>query len=221
MQGASAQLFNTIAFTYNASLTPAVTSATPTRGSTEGGTAIKIIGSFPAAHAGNVSVSLGTTPCTDAVLVNASTITCTSGNPTAGNSSLPKPRGPQPVRVLFEGLGYAATPQHLQLANTSALTNATSSSAPGAVTYEYVDLWSRRTTWGGGDPPVEGDMVLVPNGTTVLLDVSPPLLSALVLEGDLVFDDTAQEEIHLQVNKQHAQPMVQGHSGCCCCCCCC
>jgi hypothetical protein len=51
-------------------------------------------------------------------------------------------------------------------------------------------------------------MVLLPNGTTVLLDVSPPLLSALVLEGDLVFDDTAQEEIHLQVNAQ--QPIVQG-----------
>lgn len=202
MQGAAAQAFNSTTFTYDAALTPILATTTPARGSTEGGTAITITGSFPDSFAGTMSVTLGSTTCSSALLVNISTITCTSGNPTAGNATAPKPRGPQPVRVLFEGLGYAATPQQLQSANTSAAAGnvtAASSSAAGAVTYEYVDLWSRRTTWGGGDPPVEGDMVLVPAGTTVLLDVSPPLLSALVLEGDLLFDDAAGEEIHLQV----------------------
>uniref|UniRef100_A0A383WCP6 Fibrocystin-L n=1 Tax=Tetradesmus obliquus TaxID=3088 RepID=A0A383WCP6_TETOB len=200
-QGATAQAFNSTTFTYDAALTPILASVTPARGSTEGGTAITITGSFPDSFAGNMSVTLGSTTCSSALLVNISTITCTSGNPTAGNATAPRPRGPQAVRVLFEGLGYAATLQQLQSANTSATAGnvtAASSSAAGAVTYEYVDLWSRRTTWGGGDPPVEGDMVLVPAGTTVLLDVSPPLLSALVLEGDLLFDDNAGEEIHLQ-----------------------
>jgi hypothetical protein len=116
--------------------------------------------------------------------------------------------------VLFDGLGYAATPQQLLQASNASSVNATTASnntagaagTSSAVSYQYVDLWSRRTTWGGGDPPVEGDMVLVPAGTTVLLDVSPPLLSALVLEGDLLFDDSAQEEIHLQVNFIEYQP---------------
>jgi hypothetical protein len=60
-------------------------------------------------------------------------------------------------------------------------------------------------------------MVLVPAGTTVLLDVSIPVLSALVLEGDLLFDDKAQEEIHLQVIAQ--QPLCRAahcSSKCCC-----
>lgn len=35
---------------------------------------------------------------------------------------------------------------------------------PPQVSYRYIDLWSRRSTWGGGDPPVEGDSVVVPAG---------------------------------------------------------
>jgi hypothetical protein len=46
-------------------------------------------------------------------------------------------------------------------------------------TYRYVDLWSRKTTWGGFDPPIEGDSVVLPKGATVLLDISPPLLVVL------------------------------------------
>jgi hypothetical protein len=131
----------------------------------------------------------------------------------------------------------------------------------GQVSYRYIDLWSRRSTWGGGDPPSEGDSVVVPSGehqqwlcvllrpsmvsacvlvamhcccllqaanegegqsscplaaccsggatyrththahagTRVVLDVSPPVLVAVVLEGSLEFDDTATDEIHLQV----------------------
>lgn len=38
----------------------------------------------------------------------------------------------------------------------------------------------------------------VAGNTTVLLDVSASLY-AVVLEGDLLFDDVAEEELHLQV----------------------
>ena len=41
--------------------------------------------------------------------------------------------------------------------------------------------------------------MLIPAGSTVLLDVSPPLLHTLVLEGNLKFDDDARQELHLQV----------------------
>eukprot|EP00879_Flechtneria_rotunda_P011345 GHRR01011850.1.p1 GENE.GHRR01011850.1~~GHRR01011850.1.p1 ORF type:complete len:1721 (+),score=430.30 GHRR01011850.1:1256-6418(+) len=67
------------------------------------------------------------------------------------------------------------------------------------VTYEYVDLWSRRTTWGGESPPMANDSVVIPAGTTVMLDVSPPKLYVLVIEGTLLIDPTAPV-LHLQAH---------------------
>ncbi len=32
------------------------------------------------------------------------------------------------------------------------------------VTYQYVDLWSRSTTWGGASPPGAGFIVMIPAG---------------------------------------------------------
>lgn len=48
--------------------------------------------------------------------------------------------------------------------------------------------WSDAGAWPGGAPPAAGASVTIPAGDVVLLDVSPPPLAALVLEGDLVFD---------------------------------
>ncbi len=59
----------------------------------------------------------------------------------------------------------------------------------GTVLYEYVDLWSRASTWGGGPLPVGGDSIVIPANTTVLLDVPSPRLVSLVLQGTLKFDD--------------------------------
>jgi hypothetical protein len=64
-------------------------------------------------------------------------------------------------------------------------------SAGGVVTYQYIDAWSRNTTWGGEAPPIEGDTVVIPPGHRVLLDVSPPRLFALVVQGTLEFADEA------------------------------
>ena len=71
--------------------------------------------------------------------------------------------------------------------------------ASSSSSYQYVDLWSRRSTWGGNTPPVEGDAVFIPAGTTVVLDVSPPRLSLLVVEGNLMLDPDVGADIHLQV----------------------
>lgn len=67
-------------------------------------------------------------------------------------------------------------------------------------TYQYIDLWSRNSTWGNAAPPGAGDSVLIPAGQTVLLDVSPPLLELLIIEGALIFDDTSPEEVHLEAS---------------------
>lgn len=49
-------------------------------------------------------------------------------------------------------------------------------------------LWSDPDTWGG-DLPEAGDSVTVPAGKTVVLDVSPPELENLKVNGTLVFGD--------------------------------
>lgn len=61
--------------------------------------------------------------------------------------------------------------------------------------FRFADRWSARTTWGGGDPPVSGDSVVIPENETVLLDVSPPRLELLVVMGELVFLD--QQDLEL------------------------
>jgi cell surface hyaluronidase len=48
--------------------------------------------------------------------------------------------------------------------------------------------WSDPATWGGS-VPVAGASPTIPAGTTVLLDVSPPGLGVLTVNGVLVFDD--------------------------------
>lgn len=53
--------------------------------------------------------------------------------------------------------------------------------------FEYIDVWSSRFTWGDSDPPVEGDMVVIPKTMTVLLDTSTPVLSLLLIDGNLGF----------------------------------
>jgi hypothetical protein len=121
-----------------------------------------------------VILALGTTSCTNLTLASATTLTCTTAKPAA------KPYGPQPAALFIPGRGDALC----------------------SSTYEFVDLWSRRSTWGGADPPSAGDSVVLPAGTNVVLDVSPPLLHTLVLEGSLRFDEDAAEELHLQVGAE-------------------
>ena len=51
-----------------------------------------------------------------------------------------------------------------------------------SASFEYIDLWSSRTTWGGGPPPGRGDTVWIPVVQKVLLDVSPPRLYLIVVQ---------------------------------------
>ena len=62
------------------------------------------------------------------------------------------------------------------------------SAASSNATYEYIDLWSRSTTWGGGPPPVEGDSVWIQPGQRILYDVSSPRLYMLIIQGEFIFD---------------------------------
>ncbi|HSC86650.1 MAG TPA: G8 domain-containing protein [Polyangiaceae bacterium] len=49
--------------------------------------------------------------------------------------------------------------------------------------------WSDPESWPSGHVPTEGEDVVVPQGKQILLDVSPPPLGTVTLDGTLVFDD--------------------------------
>ena len=48
--------------------------------------------------------------------------------------------------------------------------------------------WSEAASWPGGVVPAAGADVTIPAGTAILLDVSPPPLKSLVIDGALEFD---------------------------------
>ncbi|KXZ47880.1 hypothetical protein GPECTOR_32g493 [Gonium pectorale] len=181
-EGAPPQTFTDPAFlfTFDPAITPVVRSVSVNRGSTEGLTALSfnvLFGSAGIPNATDIRVQIGNLTCLNTAVASArgvvgnATVTCRTPRPT-----LPIPYGPQPIFIGVVGRGLA-------LCN---------------LTYEYVNLWSRRTTWGGNPPP-EGYGVYIPANTTVVLDMSPPLLTLLVVEGTLAFDDRATTEIELRV----------------------
>ena len=51
--------------------------------------------------------------------------------------------------------------------------------------FRYIDKWSSSFTWGGESPPVAGDLVQIPSGQIILLDVNTPVLTMLIIEGRL------------------------------------
>jgi hypothetical protein len=57
--------------------------------------------------------------------------------------------------------------------------------------------WSDASGWPGGAVPAAGAAVTIPVGDAVLLDVSPPPLAGLTVDGALVFDE---RDLHLQAD---------------------
>lgn len=58
----------------------------------------------------------------------------------------------------------------------------------GDVVFRYASLWSSSTTWGGQFAPVDGESVVVPKGTNLLVDIdSTPKLNLVLVEGSLIF----------------------------------
>src|SRR5215472_17790268 len=53
------------------------------------------------------------------------------------------------------------------------------------------ELWSDPATWPDGKVPRAGDTVTIERGKDVLLDVSPPSLNGLNIDGKLSFSDEA------------------------------
>ena len=197
--GALASMASTAAshVTYSDAATPRVLSFWPRGGTVAGGTLVTIngtgfgfggdVGGAPSpspspSSAANVTVTLDGVPC---VLQGGGSSGGGSGGGGGGGEQswlqcITGPRtahvSPPQMSVVIPGKGKAAVP-------------------PAVSGYLYQDRWSQRTTWGGFLPPPEGFTAVIPPGQNILLDVSPPRLVLLLIEGVLEFSDDADRAL--------------------------
>ena len=167
-------------FVFSDALTPRLASVTPSIGGTAGGTRITLSGAgfFPPGvtttdqlSSSDIVVRIDGAVCEwdDQTLVTDTEIQCLTGSHRTTLQAQ--------VQVTVQGKGMAENEN-------------------GTVIFEYIDLWSSRFTWGDEDLPAQGESVYIRTGQTVFLDVSPPELNLLLIEGALVFSDT--QDLHLQ-----------------------
>jgi len=148
---------------FSADSTPTVEEVTPNFGSSLGGETITVSGSgFIPGHPESHTVTLAGVDCA-VQSVSPTSITCTT---TKRGEELHAPE----VVVTVDGHGEALV--------------------AATVAFRFLDRWSSLSTWfaAGGEPPVAGDSVVIPKNQAVLLDVSPPELFLLLVQGTLVFD---------------------------------
>ena len=50
-------------------------------------------------------------------------------------------------------------------------------------TFIYANRYSDEATWGGDIPPREMDSIAIPLGESLVIDVIPPKLFAIIVEG--------------------------------------
>ena len=155
------------AIEYDPTITPKINTFTPTTGGTGGGTIIAIYGAgFKNTRDSFQFVLVGKTGCT-VLSWNDSTITCRTSPHSTNIEAM--------LSVFVTDVGFAI---------------------PSSQTYAYIDRWSSNFTWGGESPPREGETVYIPKQFIVLLDISPPPLNLILVEGKLIFEDTC--DISLQ-----------------------
>ena len=68
--------------------------------------------------------------------------------------------------------------------------------------------WSNPATWPAGKVPAAGDQVTIERGKEVILDVSPPRLNGLSIDGKLSFSDKADLELTTEWIMVHGELAV-------------
>ena len=156
-------------FTYDASITPTISSASPLRGGTGGGTLITIAGSG-FADSGN-KVSIDGSIC-DIDTESSTEITCYTNYHNGAIEA--------PIIVDVPSQGYARH-QNLTLS-----------------TFYYIDRWSSIWTWGGLGTPLAGELIVITEGQTILLDTDTPVLKFLLINGGTLMFDKDAPSLELQ-----------------------
>ncbi|CAG2205079.1 unnamed protein product [Mytilus edulis] len=147
-------------YTYDQSLTPTITNVNPARGGTGGGSTLTITGTGFGNNPAQVDVTIAGTTCTVSTATDTQ-IVCTTGQHTPSQKTS--------VTVEINGNGIAD--------QTDA-------------EFYYVDVWSSPFTWGGGSPPENGTLVVIPAGNVILLDINTNRLKMILIKGgELIFDE--------------------------------
>ena len=156
---ATATIAPTTQVSYKDALSSALTSITPNRGTSAGGVSVTFAGTGFGTVVSNVNVIIDDVPCV-VLTVSNTQIVCTTG--ARPNYVLPS------LQIMIANSGYVSTKGMLFL---------------------YSELWSDTRTWGGEVPPRAGELVVVPPGMNLVLDMPTPLLAGILIEGALIVND--------------------------------
>nr|XP_018672072.2 fibrocystin-L-like [Ciona intestinalis] len=147
-------------YEYKTSLTPKVTSVSPSSGGTAGGTRITITGSGFQLNGVTPTVKIDGSIC-DIESSTDTSIVCVT------NAHTGSKRAKVAVTVGTNGI---ATQE--------------------VADFYYIDKWSSIFTWGGTTVPTTSDFVVINKGQTVLLDTDTAVLKMLLINGgELIFDE--------------------------------
>lgn len=164
----------TNSITYQNTLTPLLTSISPRFGSVVGGEVVTFNGAGFSSNIADYTVQIDGRNCTVQTATTTSFTCLTDKRP----GFYPNPK----LDIGIAGMGSVATQ---------------------GLIFRYVNYWSEPLTWGGEFAPIEGDMVYVPKGLNLLVDVdSTPVLSAVVVEGGLIFPSNSNPN-HLRTFDAH------------------
>ncbi|TNV88229.1 hypothetical protein FGO68_gene13028 [Halteria grandinella] len=168
-----ANLTSTI--TYKGTLTPALSSITPRFGNVVGGESITFNGTGFLTDTSLYKVLIDGRDC-KVTYASVTQFKCTTSK---RPGLYPEPT----LSIYIQGKGNVATK---------------------GLIFRYTSYWSDPTTWGGEFAPIEGDMVYIPKGLHLLVDVdTTPILSAVLVEGSLIFPPHPTNPDHLRTFDAH------------------
>ena len=146
---------------YQGPLTAYITGLSPSRGTSAGGDTLTLTGSGFGTDTSAVTVTIDGVNCRVTGVSNTQ-ITCLTG--ARLDYVVPS------LEVFIAGGGDVSTEGLLFL---------------------YSELWSDPHTWGGEVPPIDGQLVVIPQGMTVVLDIATNLLAGILIQGNFIVQDVA------------------------------
>jgi cell migration-inducing and hyaluronan-binding protein len=114
------------------------------------------------------------------------------------------------MRTKFRPFLFALLVPAFALVSVSAVVEAAQQPGSSAV---KATRWSDRATWPGRKVPRAGDKVTIARGKEVILDVSPPALGGVTIEGKLSFADNADLELTTEWIMLHGELEIGTEGG--------
>lgn len=157
-QNAPEQAFSGLQLTYQDA--PTFTAVSPASAPADVDSTLTITGAGFTFAASRLSISVGSLPCLNPVVISTSALTCQV------RATTRRFTGPVSVTGYVESVGNVLS----------------------SASFSFLHYWSRPATWGTQGVPADRADVVVPSDMTIVLDGATASLGSLVLEGNLVFD---------------------------------